>query len=133
MRYVYELTVPANTLQADPAEREIVLVPGKIKGIEIRFLPGCAWMVDVSILHGLLQISPANPDGYHSCDDFTEIFSMNYPLDEPAPVITLRGWSPGTTYLHVITFRFDMIPRDGDDREVLLRLLGGPFKPYGDT
>lgn len=133
MRHVYELTVPANTLESDPAESEIVLTPGKIKGIEIRFLPGCAWMVNVTILHGLLQITPANPDGYHSCDDYTEIFSMNYPLDEPAPVITLRGWSPGTSYLHVITFRFDVEPKGEDDRQVLLKILAGGFKPYGET
>lgn len=132
MRYVYELTVPANTLEADPADLEVKLVTGTIKGIEITFKPGCAWMVCVVLLHGLLQISPANPGGYHSCDDYTEKFSMNYPLAEPNPLIMLRGWSPDTSYQHVITFRFDVVPKGGDDREVLLKLLSGSFKPYGE-
>jgi len=132
MRYVYELTVPANTLDADPAEREVALCPGTIKGIEISFLPGPAWMVDVVVLHGLLQITPANPDGYHSCDDYTEKFSMKYPLDEPMPLVMLRGWSPGTSYQHKITFRFDVDPKGEDDRQVLLRMMSGGFKPYGE-
>lgn len=130
MRYVYDLTVPANTLESAPEELEVSLVTGTIKGIEISFRPGPAWMTYVSIHHGLLQISPANPNGYHNCDDYTERFSMNYPLAEPDPLILLRGWSPGTIYQHIITFRFDIIPKGGDDREVLLKLLGGGFKPY---
>lgn len=123
MRYVYELTVPADTAKADPAESEALLVTGTIKQIEIAFPPGCAGEVKVVMLDRILQISPANSEMYHAWDDYTERFSMDYPLDDPGPKITLRGWSPDTVYDHKITFRFDVVPKGANEKEVLMQAL----------
>lgn len=128
MRYIYELTVPANTPATAPTESEKSLVTGKLKQVEIAFPPGPASLVKVIIVHGMLQISPANPDGYHAWDDYTEVFSMDYPLSDPAPVIKLVGWSPGTTFQHKITFRFDIVPRKSGDLEDMFKsMLGAPL------
>lgn len=127
MRYVYELTIPANTLITDPATAQARLVTGRIKQVEIAFPPGPAAMVRVVMLDRLLQISPANSEMYHAWDDYTEVFSMNYKLDDPMPTLTLMGWSTDTKYSHKITFRFDVVPKGGDEKAILLsQLLAAP-------
>jgi len=127
MRYVYELTIPADTSIAAPAECPARLVTGRIKQVEIAFPPGPAAMVKVVILDRLLQISPANSEMYHAWDDYTEVFSMDYKLDDPEPTLTLMGWSTDTKYSHKVTFRFDVVPKSGDEKAVLLaQMLAAP-------
>ena len=127
MRYVYELTIPADTSITDPATGQARLVTGRIRQIEIAFPPGPAAMVKVVILDRLLQISPANSEMYHAWDDYTEVFSMNYKLDDPEPTLTLSGWSVDTKYSHKITFRFDVVPKSGDEKAVLMaQMLAAP-------
>jgi hypothetical protein len=123
MRYVYELTIPADTLLSAPEQANIRLVTGTLQRIEIAFPPGPAWMVKVVIRDRILQISPINSEMFHAWDDYTEVFSMNYPLDDPAPELTLVGWSPNTLFPHTVTFRFDVVPKSGDDKQALLAYL----------
>lgn len=132
MRFVYDLTVPADTSQAAPVESEVKLITGTIRRVAIAFPPGCFDMVDVIIKEELMQISPANQGASHHWDNYTEVFDLEYPLTSPEPVIQLVGWSPGTKFQHVITFRFDVTPAGGDDREALINLLmgAGGFSPY---
>lgn len=124
MRFVFELTIPSNTLSDDPEETEVSLITGTLKKISIGFPPGCAAMAKVIIRDKMLQISPANPDSHHAWDNYTEVFSMNYKLTDPAPLLTLVGWSDDTIFQHVITFRFDVVPSDGDEKSILEALMG---------
>lgn len=128
MRYVFELTVPADTPAIAPEELEVALTTGTLKQVEIAFKPGPAWMVKVIILDKMMQISPANPDSYHCWDDYTEVFSMNYRLSDPTPILTLIGWSPDTVFPHTITFRFDVDTKSGDEKMVLTEaMLSAPL------
>jgi len=125
MRYIFELTVPANTLAADPAQLEISLVKGKLEHVEIAFPPGPASMVHVIIKEGLLQVSPANQGGSHHWDHYTEIFSLNYPLTDNPSKLQLVGWSPDTKYSHIVTFRLDVAPKAKDDRSAIMEFIFG--------
>lgn len=131
MRYVYELTVPADTKAADPYQDEVDLVKGRLNKIEVGFPPGCASMVRVQVRDGLFQVTPANPGGYHAWDNYNEIFGMDYELTDPKPRLILVGWSAGTVFAHTITFRFDVTPADQDERSILTQQVLGGFKPLG--
>lgn len=133
MRFVYTLTIPADTKITDPTSTEIKLIKGRLKHVEIGFPPGCAGMVKVVIMDENIQISPANPEMYHAWDNYVEAFSMNYSLENTLHELTLVGWSPDTVYDHVITFRFDVDPQSEDDRDVFLSQILAGFKPYGDV
>lgn len=123
MRYIYELTVPLDTPITAPVESKVRLITGTLRQIEVAFPPGPAAMVKVVIRDRILQISPINSEMYHAWDDYTEVFSMNYPLTDPAPELTLVGWSDDTIYAHDITFRFDVDPAGMDDKQALLEYL----------
>ena len=131
MRFVKVLTVTAGSTIADPSETPIRLIGGKLTHIEIAFPPGPANYVHVVIMDRNLQIAPANPEGAFSWDDHTHGFSMNYKMVDPPYELTLVGWSPDAMYDHDITFRLDVDPTAEDDRQALLDILSGGFKPFG--
>jgi hypothetical protein len=132
MRFVYRLTVPANTLLIAPASKKVDLVTGQLTRIEIEFRPGCAWMVRTIIKEGLYQIAPATPDEEFIADGETMSFSAHYPLNDRTPQLELIGWSPGTIYEHVLTYRFDVEPAGGDEKNALLNLLSQALVSPGE-
>jgi len=132
MRFVKTLTVTAGSTIAEPSETILRLIRGKLTHIEIAFPPGPADYVHVVIVDGNLQIAPANPEQSFSWDDFTHGFSMNYPIVDQPYELTLVGWSPEAIYDHNITFRIDIDSTAEDDRQALLELLSGGFKPFGE-
>jgi len=131
MRFVKTLTVTAGATGADPSTTAIRLIKGTLTHVEIEFRSGCAWYVYVVIHDRILQIAPANPEEAFSCDDHTESFTMNYPINDPPYELILNGWSPGANYDHKITYRFDIDTSEQDDREALLLAMTQAFKPYG--
>jgi len=124
MRFDFDLTIPAATTQAAPAQLEARLVRGTLKRVEIFFPPGCASLVKVIIRDELHQIAPANPDGSFNADGSTIDFEMNYQLEATAKLLMCEGWSPSCRYNHVIIFRFDVTPEGESDNQALLEYLG---------
>jgi len=110
--YQTTLTVPANTPAKSPVEKVWELTKGIIHRLEIQFLPGCMGMVQVQILHGRMQIWPTGLGEAFSGEDNTIAFDDFYPLLSAPYALTLRGWSPGTSYDHTIRFRVGILPED---------------------
>lgn len=130
MRFRFELTVPADTAQSDPAEAEARLVRGTLRRIQISFPPGPSALVHVVVLDKLLQIAPVNPEESFAWDDLTFAFDMDYGLTDRGHLLTLQGWSPDTYYDHTVTFGFDVEPAAAEGErgviERLAQLLGLP-------
>ncbi len=127
MLFAYDLTVPANTLEAEPAEQEARLVTGDVTRIGVLFRDGPAWLVHAVVEDGLHRLVPANPDGTINDDGGVVWSTMRYPLVGNPPSLMLRAWSPGTLYPHILTFYLDVEPAGGETWEsMLLRLFSPP-------
>ena len=132
MRFVYELTIPKDTAKVSPTVSKVALVKGRLINIEVAFPPGPATLVHVVIEDGSFQIVPVNRDADMAWDDFTMVIPMRYSLSEVGHELRLVGWSPGTTFEHKITFRFDVESEGDDDERSMIQLLfGSGPRPQG--
>ena len=110
MFYEFDLTIPANTLEASPATFDAVMASGIIEQVSVQIPLGCRSLVHTVAWRGQHQLWPSNPDGSHKGDNPRLIWNEDYDLSEPPHTITLRGWSPSTVFSHVITWRFQVTP-----------------------
>lgn len=110
MAYFHKFDVPANTLQASPVEEFVLLLQGRVTKVEIWFPPGCAGMVYLQVMDGEHQVYPREPGHYFIGDDWhIEILDVLEISSEPWG-LTLRGWSPGTSYDHGVYVHFEVEP-----------------------
>jgi len=107
--FEYRLTVPINTPEADAEPLECPLSAGTVTRVDVQFPAGCAGMVHVSIWRSDHQVWPVNLDGDIAGEDAIISWPKSYDLDDEPFGFEVRGWSPGTTYPHVITFRFALL------------------------
>ena len=127
MRFDFDLTIPAGTTQAEPAQLEARLVRGTLKHIEIFFPPGCASWVMAIVRDNLHQIAPANPGGSFNADGSTVSFDINYELESTAKLLMCEAWSPLCRYDHILTFRFDVVTFEENDNKALINYLSELF------
>ena len=109
MFYDFSLTIPANTLESAPLERDLQLAPGIIFRVSLLFPPGPHGMVKVKLRRGLHQVWPTDPEGYFASDDEVVDFDEHYPMDDMPYLLTFVGYSPGTTYDHTIAVRVGIL------------------------
>lgn len=127
MIFEYDLTIPANTSVAVPAKGEMKVARGIIHKVEVTFPAGCNRAVLVTIRRALHQVWPTNPDGQLKANNYTISFPVWYEIDQPPYEMQVYGWSPGTTYPHVITVRLGISSREvldpgSSERGILGRL-----------
>lgn len=123
MRFIYDLIVPAATLETDPAQRAIKLVPGRVTRIGASFRHGPHNRVFVRVRQGLYRVFPVADSDAVFGDWIEHNVSMDLVLNPPEPEIILEGWSPSTRYPHTITFSFDVVPAGGDEAASLFSIL----------
>jgi len=107
--FEYPLTVPLNTLEADPETLECPLAAGTVIRVDVQFPAGCSGMVHVSIWRSDHQVWPVNLDEGIAGEDAIVSWPESYDLDDEPFGFEVRGWSPDTAYPHVITFRFALL------------------------
>jgi len=107
--YSFDLLVPADTPEDDPVELTAELCYGIIHQVRIVFPRGLKAMVGIRVYRYEHQIYPSREDFDLRGDGMTVTFEDRYPLLEPPFNLKLRGYSPGTTYNHTITFRFGVL------------------------
>lgn len=123
MRFVYDLTVPKNTLETAPASEKIVLVKGRLTRVQVRFLRGCHNQVRAIMLDGLTRIVPVADSTELIGDGQIFDIPMNYRLSDKSPQVVVKGWSPGTDYDHVLTWFLDLDPDTEDERGLIEQLF----------
>lgn len=128
MRFVYDLTVSANTLKAAPVETKINLIPGTLTGAFIRFKRGPHFLVKVAVYESLFQIIPVSGSDELYGDGEIISIPMDYELTGISPELILAGWSPGTDYSHTVTFWFDITPKEKSLNLLALQNLIGFLK-----
>lgn len=139
MWYRYEITVPANTLEAAPERHEIGIPAGVIKGIRIRFPPGPRGMVSVAVFQGNHKMWPRGyelpvvvPDRPGPPAWFV---GDNEWVEWPEHVRNIEGWhwflvgfSPGTTYQHVVYVDISIIEKEFAEPYTAVQELVEAFK-----
>jgi len=123
MRFVYDLTVPADTAAKDPEMVNISLVRGTLTNVGIWFRAGPHNQVSVVVLDKILQIVPSAVGTAMTGNDVHYKVPMDYELDNIIHELTLSGWSPDTGYEHKVTFFFDVTPLDLSEKEAIQELL----------
>jgi len=108
--FVYDLTIPADTSASDPTEEEIDVGVGIVHLVEIEIPPGCKGYVNAAIRQGLHQVWPTNPAGAYRSDSRVYSAREHYSIESGDPALVIQGWSPGTTYEHVVQFRISILP-----------------------
>jgi len=104
MLYTKTLTVPANTPSDAPVETTIVVKHPVVTKLGVHFPSGCVGMVKVAVFYGKLQIWPSKEGEWVSGDDVTIWDEPFFELPERETTLTLKGYSPGTSYDHDVTF-----------------------------
>ena len=69
-------------------------------------------MVHIAMRHGLNQLWPTNANGSYNADNYTIVVNEFYFIKTEPFILTLMGWSPGTTYPHTIEVRFGILPAE---------------------
>ena len=110
MFYDVSFTVPAGRALATPYEVDVKLCRGVIQRVEIGFPSGCVGMVHLRIRQALHQLWPNNPQGSFNANGYTIAFDDHLELFNAPYILTLVGWSPGTTYPHTLEVRFGIQP-----------------------
>lgn len=109
MVYEYDILVEAGQADDDPEILNIPITRGVIHKYEVSFPPGCVNMVKVRIWHGLHQVWPTNPEGYHKGDGYLLSYREHYDLTEKPAILQVRVSSPGTVENHTVTVRFAIL------------------------
>jgi len=104
MLYTKTLTIPANTPSVSPVETTVVVKDPVIVRLGVFFPPGCAGMVKVAVFYGKLQIWPSKKGKWVSGNNVTIWDEPFFELPEKETTLTLKGYSPNTSYDHDITF-----------------------------
>jgi hypothetical protein len=87
-------------------ETPVEVSPGTITKFYRLFPPGCAGLVGLQVFWQTRQIFPTTPGAYYLGDGSEVLGDASVELDEPEYILMLRGWSPGTTYDHIVYCEF---------------------------
>lgn len=102
MHYSASLTVPAATAAVSPVSTNLVLPAGMLQQITINFPPGCARMTFIQIYDGATLVYPKTA-GASYCEDAYTVVISTMQIFDTSKTLTIKGWSPGTSYQHVVT------------------------------
>lgn len=105
MHYTKQLTVPLDTAAISPASTTIVLPAGILDQVKIYFPGGCARLVHAQIYDGATLLYPKGAATDYAENQFT-VDIKDMIIWDSAKTLTLKGWSPGTGYAHLLTFHF---------------------------
>ena len=109
--YIVDVTVPANTPESKPVEQTVKIEEEVVVKIMVHFPAGCHGYVYTACYYGEEQIFPRPYGSYLHGDGETIAWEEYYELPETPCYLTIRAWSPGTSYDHTITWRISALPR----------------------
>jgi len=106
MWYRGSLTVPADTLESAKVVVDVPVCKGQITKFYRLFPPGCTGQVHLQVYYQTRQIFPSTSGESYIGDGSEILGDATMLLDEPEYVLELRGWSPGTSYDHIVYCEF---------------------------
>lgn len=129
MQYELRVTAPANGTRSTAEWRELAVVPGVIRRVELQFPDGCAGLVHAQVWRWWRCLWPTNPEADFMADGYVIGFEERYPMDEKPYTLWLRLWNLDDTYEHTVTLRVTLLTfgemSTGSVRERIAGLFGG--------
>jgi len=111
MIYRWGITVPANTPEASPVWKDLLMRKGVINKLDIHFPAGCVGLVHVAIFYGDTQLWPEQKGEYFATDDETISFTEYFELIHDWLEIRAMLWNEDDTYDHTISIRISVLPK----------------------
>lgn len=102
MDYVFDLPIPAETVETLPKWTEILAANGIVRQVRILFPSGSAGLSHVRILHNFFQVWPSTPDVWYRGDDMQIVFTETYLMDDGINRITVQGYNEDDTFSHAV-------------------------------
>lgn len=110
MRYSASLTIPFNTLKSSPASVKFAVSLGEITSVHFLVPSDNAGLVAFVVRYHGAQIYPTSI-GNSFQGMFGELaFTDRYKLTDAPFELELRGWSPGSSYEHVVYVQLTIEP-----------------------
>ena len=138
MFFEVQLTIPANTPKAAPAELDVALSAGQLVAASVQFPRGCVGLAHTVALRSTHQLWPTNPDGSISGEGAIIPWAEDLVLEDDPYTLTLRGWNLDDSFPHTVTWRFNVLPlagvvaereRAAQESRLRERALGGGAPP----
>jgi hypothetical protein len=105
MIYVFALTIPANTSEANRLKFLLPVTAGKVIRGMVEFPSGHCGLTHLRICRGLVQLWPTNPDAQFKSSNETIDWEEAYELSTPPFEFQAYAWNDDDTYAHTITIR----------------------------
>jgi len=131
--YTAELTIPANTPEAKPVEKDLTLEGAILDKIHFLIPAGHHALARSAILYGIEQLFPYEKGTWLRGEDESFPVRLNWPLPELKTTITLKGWNKDTAYPHTFYLRLEVAEKVEEARPwrivadfvaILKRLMG---------
>jgi hypothetical protein len=122
--YQTELTVPYATNLPITAEKEVLLVDGKVTQVEVMFPPGSCGLLGVAIFYHQHRLWPSSPDSWFYADNYTFRWNEELRIDEQPFALRVVGYNNDDVYNHTVIVRFAMTTTLLSIDEYLRTLLG---------
>ncbi len=111
MLYSKQITISANTSQANSSKSYFKVSKGVISNMWITFPAGCAGLVKLRIYHEGHPFVPVNADNYLRGDNVTFQFPVMFEITEEPMALTVEIWNEDETYDHTIDIMFLILPK----------------------
>jgi hypothetical protein len=106
--FVFPITIPANTPQANPIITPLQLTAGTITDMEIQVPSGVVALAHIQLKAGLYQLFPSNPEASFATSNETIDWTEEIHLDQPPYQLVAWGWNDDTSFAHTLTVRVVM-------------------------
>lgn len=112
MLYSKQITISANTSQANASRSYFKVNKGVISNMWITFPAGCAGLVKLRIYHEGHPFLPVNADNYLRGDNITFQFPVMFEITEEPMALTVEVWNEDDTYDHTVDIMFLILPKN---------------------
>ncbi len=130
--YEFDVTSPANTLQAAPTEASANLNAGVVTHVGVQIPRGCVGLVHAQIWRADFQVWPTNPDGDFQGDDVVIEWNDEFAIEDEPTSLRLIVWNLDDSFPHTLTFRFALLPlAEAQDRQAASGLVGRIARALG--
>ena len=118
------ITIPANTSQDNPLEKELEVEGDYLTKIEVLFPSGCTCLAGLQVRYGAELIVPAEEGTWLVGDNETVRVEMTWPLPERKAKLTFLAYNEDELYPHTLYIRvFTKWEREMEPRGLWARVL----------
>jgi len=112
MLYSKQITVSANTTEANSSKTRFKVNRGIVYRCWLSFPPGCVGLVKLRILHEGHPFIPIEANAYIRGDDYVFELPMFYEITEEPQLITVEVWNEDDTYEHTVDVMLLILPKE---------------------